>query len=363
MNKKNIRIVTSLISVLICSLFLIPSYAFTDSSADSLEINNINRELWWWSDLELITEDSTLSSLRVSIDLDSDDNIHASWSDNTDYDSCGADTDIFYRKWSKETEVWSTVEVVTTESTGYSDNSVIVVDRFGNLHVVWLDETALDEPGIDYDIFYKMKDASTGTWTTTEIVSSSSLDYSHFPDIAVDSSGNAHVVWSDYHDYDGTDIDVIYKVRDLTSETWSAVTVISSESTDVSQNPKIAVDSNDFVHVIWQDYTSNLYDSGADRDIIYKMWDPVNLWSEGLALSYESDSNSYDPFIEVDITNSFKPKPLLVTLFSRVERSVTSYSFPSSSSEINLFLLFVIFITLKLFFSICSLSSSMNLVT
>jgi hypothetical protein len=304
LKKKALGILTAIISMLIFSLSLVPSYGNTNYEDYTLEINNIDRGSWWWADIELLSEDMTDNSVNVDMDIDFEDNIHVCWRDDTNYDSCGSDRDIFYRKWTKATKTWSTIEVVSTESTADGNDPAIAVDPSGNVHIVWIDITALDEPGVDSDIFYKMKDVSTGLWSTTEIASSSSIDYSFQPDVAVDSSGNAYVVWFDHHNFDGTDTDIIFNKRDFTSETWTSITVVSSESTDDSGTPKIVLDGNNFIHIVWEDYTSGIYGSGPDRDICYKKWDPVNEWSSGLAVSYESTDVSYMPFIETDSTNT-----------------------------------------------------------
>jgi hypothetical protein len=50
---------------------------------------------------------------------------------------------------------WTTVEVVSTESTGNSDVPSLAIDDEGNLHIVWRDATNYAGSGSDWDIFYK----------------------------------------------------------------------------------------------------------------------------------------------------------------------------------------------------------------
>ena len=273
-----------------------------ETSLNSLNLRDLSQ--WWWADLELITDYSTDTSSNVRVAVDGDDNLHVCWRDTMDYLGSGIDNDVFYRKFNANTNSWEAVELVSTESNEHGDYPAITVDVLGNVHVVWSDSTPLDDPATDYDIFYKVKDISSGLWLEAEIVSSSSLDHSFYPDIAVDSLGNAHVVWLDGHNYDGTDTDIIYKVRDAVLETWSAFTVISSESNGVSYNPVIAVDNSDIIHVSWNDQSIGMYGSGADRDVFYKKWDPINSWSEGFTLSYESTDDSFYPYIAFDDSDS-----------------------------------------------------------
>ena len=65
---------------------------------------------------------------------------------------------------------WITTEVVSTESIMKSEKSSIAVDMDGNVHVTWHDDTDYDGCGIDSDIFYKYK-PNGGSWSTTEVVS------------------------------------------------------------------------------------------------------------------------------------------------------------------------------------------------
>jgi len=76
------------------------------------------------------------------------------------------------------------------------------------------------------------------------------------PAIAVDSKGNVHVVWQDYTDgVWGTDMEIMY-VKYSPSTGWSNVTIISDGYSGSYWNdgdsyfPDIAIDSRDNVHVV-----------------------------------------------------------------------------------------------------------------
>ncbi|GAI91902.1 unnamed protein product, partial [marine sediment metagenome] len=117
---------------------------------------DIDRESWWWADLELITEYSTETSSNVRVAVDGDDNLHVCWRDTMDYLGSGIDNDIFYRKFNTNTNSWEAVEVVSTESYEHGDYPAITVDILGNIHIVWIDTTPLDDPATDNDIFYRI---------------------------------------------------------------------------------------------------------------------------------------------------------------------------------------------------------------
>ncbi len=179
------------------------------------------------------------------------------------------------RSFSEELKIsafgWTTTEVVSTESTQHSDYPTIVVDGSGNVHIAWYEETNYGGSGTDSDIFYKSWHATTATWTTTEVVSTESTDTSYYPTIAVDDSGNVHIAWEDWTDYggSGTDGDIFYKSWHATTATWTTTEVVSTESTDTSRYPTIAVDCSGNVHIAWDDFT-NYGVSGTGCDIFYK---------------------------------------------------------------------------------------------
>jgi len=217
-----------------------------------------------WSSTEVISTESTLNSVRPSIAVDSADNIHVTWDDTTDYNGAGTDSDVFYKRW---TGIWSSTEVISTESTSFSASPSIAVDSADNIHVVYYDSTDYNGAGGDVDIFYK---SWTGTsWSSTEVISTESTSDSLVPSIAVDSADNIHIAWHDNTNYNGagTENDIFYKFWD---GAWSPVEVISTESTSDSSDPIIVIDSADFIHVIWHDQT-DYNGAGTDFDIFYKV--------------------------------------------------------------------------------------------
>ncbi|GAG72327.1 unnamed protein product, partial [marine sediment metagenome] len=116
-------------------------------------------------------------------------------------------------RWNATTATWTMTEVVSTESTSYSTWSTLAVDGSGNVHIAWCDGTNYSGSETDNDIFYKRWNATTVTWTMTEVVSTESTSSSGYPTLAVDGSGNLHIAWCDGTNYGGseTDNDIFYK--------------------------------------------------------------------------------------------------------------------------------------------------------
>jgi len=222
-------------------------------NANNTDNYPLMRALYYESGMtQVVSTESTDDSAAPSLAVDSAGNIHIAWYDATDYAGSGTDADIFYKKFVVGTG-WTNTEVVSTESTGDSFHPSLAVDSAGNIHIAWYDLTNYTGCGTDYDIFYKRYKVGEG-WTPTEVVSTESTAMSwnpslavdsggNIPSLAVDSGGNIHIAWCDFTDLDsGIDIDIFYK-RFVIGEGWTPTEVVSTESTAMSWNPSLAVDS------------------------------------------------------------------------------------------------------------------------
>ncbi|MCG3257903.1 MAG: hypothetical protein KAU62_17490, partial [Candidatus Heimdallarchaeota archaeon] len=207
-NKKNklfiglsVLIIGFLIST--SSLNVISTQALVDENHNHYTIDSFVQSTLKWNATEVVSTESTGISGAPSLSVSPTGTVHLAWEDYTAYAGSGTDWDIFYKRWDATTSLWTTTEVVSTESTGESGDPSLAVDSAENIHIAWEDETDYAGAGTDYDIFYKRWDASTSLWITTEVVSTESTGDSYFPSLAVDSAGNIHIAWWDYTDYAG----------------------------------------------------------------------------------------------------------------------------------------------------------------
>jgi len=79
-----------------------------------------------------------------------------------------------------------------------------------------------------------------------EIVEDSALSL-RMPTVASDSKGNVHVVWSENTNH------LWYKLLDARGNVLIDSTRISNSGQVKAWHPDIAVDSNDFAHIVWAD--------------------------------------------------------------------------------------------------------------
>ncbi|MHA1453027.1 MAG: hypothetical protein ACTSRD_09220, partial [Promethearchaeota archaeon] len=213
-------------------------------------------------------------------------NVHITWDDAYNYASSGSDQDVFYRMKNGTTNSWDTTTVISSESTLYSERSKIKADQNGNLHITWLDGSSYDGSGSDTDIFYKKWDKISDIWLITEVITPESPWNDYIPSLAVDTNDFVHVVWFNGSTA-GSDIkDVVYKSRSP-SGSWS--TSLPLKSGTGSWRPEIDIGADNRIHVVFQDGDSS-YD-GTDDDILYMYNTPSSITN--LTIVDSSDDITY----------------------------------------------------------------------
>ncbi len=300
-SKKKIIVLLNMILILSSTLFVRTGSTFVEDENVPISIQSKDLTEWWWSDIELLSDLSDLGSYYSDIKIDNDGNIHVIWLDTTNnLLGSGADSDLFYIQRSVTTQSWSSLELVSEESTNGCDTLALAVDTHNRVHVVWKDDTDYLGSGSDSDIFYKRRDSS-GVWTTAEVVSTNSNDEPYSPTIDVDITGNPYIFWSDRTDLgSGADTDIWYNTYDFQSSTWLGMTLISPESITAVYSPCITVDSQNNIHLAWADST-NLLGAGTDRDIVYKKYDAGEAsWSSISIISTYSNQGCEFPQLDFD---------------------------------------------------------------
>lgn len=109
------------------------------------------------------------------------------------------------------------------------------------------------------------------------------------PDLVLDSKGNVHMIYFGSDDYYTGIAEVYYIWRNQSGE-WSDPVNLSNSSND-SRVPQIAIDSQDNIHVIWEE------DNDGNGRTMYTMKQEDADWSEPIFIT---DSYNLLPQISVD---------------------------------------------------------------
>ncbi len=251
-------------------LCLVGNYNLINNS-DKENLKNIHLKSNTWTPIEIISTESTGDSGNPAMAVDSLGNVHVAWSDGTDYNGSGTDWDIFYKYWDNLSKTWTMTEVVSTESTATSCYPFIALDKDRNVHVVWQDYTDYNGAGSDADIFYKRRNVTTDVWEDLEVISNSPYP-STTPVLAVDGIGQCHVVWNDGNPLDNKQ--VCYTRWNATTGVWNNIQCISPLSW-ANYYPSITVDFEGNAHVIWQRLSLD-----EPQNLIYRCWNvTMGTWS------------------------------------------------------------------------------------
>ena len=182
---------------------------------------------------------------------------------------------------------WSEDIRLTTDS-AYSQDPAIAVDTNNNVHITWNDYKDGNPK-----IYYTKLDNNGNTLVDdTPLTTASS--YSEYPTIAVDTNNNVHITWFDYRDGNW---EIYYMKLDNNGNTLVDDTRLTTASAH-SYYPTIAVDTNNNVHITWQDYRD------GNREIYYtKLDNNGNTLVDDTPLTTDSAS-SWVPAIAVDTNNN-----------------------------------------------------------
>jgi Cep192 domain 4 len=133
-------------------------------------------------------------------------------------------------------------------SDGISSSPQIAVDSTGNINVLWNDGTT------NSDIFFSRSVDGGATFSTPMNLANNGFN----PRIALDSGGNINVVWEDSP---FTNPAIFFSRSTDGGVTFSSPKKLSNDA--VSEEQQIAVDSTDNINVVWTDYT------GVNSDIFF----------------------------------------------------------------------------------------------
>ena len=220
---------------------------------------------------------SSSSSRDAVVAIDSNDHIHVAWMDESPGNS-----EIYYKKSTNGGANWTTKRL--TYNSGASFSPAITVDSNDHIHLVWDDDSPLDS-----EIFYKRSTDGGATWTTKRLTYNSLNSW--YPIIAVASNNHLYVVW---HQFSPSETEIYLKRSTNGGVTWTTKRL--TYNSGYSRYPAIAMDSNDHIHLVWDD------DSPGNLEIYYKKsTDGGTNWTTKRLT--DNSGGSKEPSIAVDSGN------------------------------------------------------------
>ena len=152
--------------------------------------------------------------------------------------------------------LWDRVSVITDHNfDGESKAPAIAQDSTETTHVVWMEEGRIGSQDLNWDIILGKE--SDSTWQPFTLISTQGTannDHSRWPDIFIDNTDNIHIVWVDETEIDNNDndMDIFYRRIWGNNPGMSNPKVISKEvGFGKSTNPVVAVNESGDIFVVW----------------------------------------------------------------------------------------------------------------
>lgn len=233
-----------------------------------------------------------------TVAVDSEDNIIAAWEDSRNEYDYGLD--IYAIKLNSDQWLWDAEVRVNSDvlDTRQMDPK-ISVDSAGNIYIVWVDERNRDA-----DIYgQKLSANGDKLWPADiRINSDSGSTEQGLPDITSDGIGNQVIVWEDYRN---TNSDIYTQKIDSSGLIIGAndVRVHTYSGTADQRVPAVALDSDGYLIVAWEDYRHGNSDIYAQRLSVNgsRFWE----YDGRVPVSASGASNQFFPDVEVDSTDNF----------------------------------------------------------
>lgn len=179
---------------------------------------------------------------------------------------------------------WGTATLIETSDLGDAKNAQIAVDASGNAFAIWE-----QSDGTRSNIWTNRYTVGTG-WDVATLIETDNTGPARDPQIAFDASGNAIAIWEQY---DGAHYN-IWTNRYTVGTGWDVATLIETNNTGDAWYPQIALDSNGNAIAVWYqfgtthtDIWTNRYTAGAG-------------WGTAALLETNDAGDAWDPQIALD---------------------------------------------------------------
>jgi hypothetical protein len=211
--------------------------------------------------------------------LDSMGTVHVVWYSNSTASGSPSNTNIYY-KMKPRGGNWSAAELVSTDNSNQSSEPSLAVNQFGDVIVVWTEYYA--PSGAHFNVYYNIK-PSGGNWSSAQILFLEISCDCWTPSVITDANGTFHVMWSANTSYGGGNAAWnIYSRSKPRNGSWSPVELVYSDSGRISLYPRMALEQDGTIHVVWMAVKLPNYNR---VDIFYEKKSPGGTWSRAEFIS------------------------------------------------------------------------------
>ena len=204
-----------------------------------------------WGTAELIETNDAGDALDPQIAIDNDGNAIAVWNQWN-----GTRKNIWTNRYASGSG-WGTAELIETDDAGDASGPQIAIDTDGNAITVWY-----QSDGTRDNIWANRYIPGSG-WGATELIDANNAGLAYNPQIAFDANGNAIAVWQQS---DGTRNN-IWANRYSLGSGWGLAQLIETGNAGDASYPQIAIDASGNAIVVWEQFDGARDNIWANRYI------------------------------------------------------------------------------------------------
>jgi hypothetical protein len=232
-----------------------------------------------WGTAELIETDNAGSAASPQIAINGSGNALTVWHQ---YD--GALFNIWANRYTPGSG-WGTAELIERLNTNDASGPQIAIDGSGNALAVWHQSGVVAR----YNIWARRYTPGSG-WGTAELIETDHAGGAVNPQIAIDGSGNALAVWTQY---DGTRNNIVAN-RYTPGSGWGAAELIETDAGSASSFSQIATDGSGNAIAVWEQHDGTRFNIWANR------YTPGSGWGTAELIETNETGDASDPQIAID---------------------------------------------------------------
>ncbi|MBL0212145.1 MAG: hypothetical protein IPQ13_14720 [Holophagaceae bacterium] len=181
-------------------------------------------------------------------------------------------------------KTWGTAGLIETNNAGSATSPQIAMDASGNALTVWS-----QYDGARNNIWANRYTPGTG-WGTPALLESDNAGYADEPQISMNAGGNALAVWSQH---DGTRTN-IWANRYSAGTGWGTAALIETDNTGDASEAKIAMDPNGNALAVWSQ------DDGTRTNIWANRYTVGIGWGTAVLIETDNTDDAYNVQIAMD---------------------------------------------------------------
>lgn len=199
--------------------------------------------------------------------VDRDGNALAVWVQDGDT-TAATRYDVWANRYDAATGTWGSAQLIETTNAGSALGPDVAMDDAGNGIVVW-SQDGNPTATVLYDIWANRYDAATGSWGSARLLESGT-GQAGAARVAVSAAGEAMAVW---YQESATGLASIWSNR-FTAGNWATAQVVDTDETAGHQAyfPDVAIDSNGNAMAVWHQSDGTRYNVWARRYVPGSGW-------------------------------------------------------------------------------------------